>query len=454
MSETFGIIAPHPPIMVPAVGGSRAAVTHASAEAMQEAARALAAFDPDTVVLISPHAPSFSDAFAIDASSRLSGAMLQFGDHTNYAFSGDPELGLALVAELETRGIPAFDRAEVPRSRPGELDHAVLVPMSFLDAEGRWPLVVVSLSSLDYASHREVGDALRTVAARLDRRVAFVASGDCSHRLADDGPYGFSPYGQKLDAAIRDLVERGDFHSLSQLDETTVEEAGECGLRSFIAMGGFAGDAPTRVLAYEGPWGVGYLTALVGEAALQAAGVPLSGRKGGSAGDAESEIVTLARHTIVTYLRDGVALEPDALSDPELPSRAGAFVSLHREDRLRGCIGTILPTRPTLAEEVAHNAIEAATGDPRFPSMTEDELADLDIKVDVLHPPEPVAGEADLDVKMYGVIVTSGWRRGLLLPDLEGVEDVATQIAIARQKAGILPGEPIRLERFRVDRYS
>lgn len=454
MSDTFGVIAPHPPIMVEAVGGARSSVTHASAQAMGEAARALKAFQPNTVVLMSPHAPSFSDAFAVDASPRLSGAMLQFGDHTSYSFAGDPELGLALVGELESRGIAAFDRTEVPRSRPGELDHAVLVPMSFLDPKGEWPLVVVSLSGLGYSAHREAGEALRTVAERLGRRVAFIASGDCSHRLADDGPYGFSPYGPKLDAAIRDLVERGDFAGLSHLDDTTVEEAGECGLRSFIAMGGFAGDAPTRVLAYEGPWGVGYLTALVGEAALQAAGVPEAGRKGGTAGESESEIVMLARRTIETYLRDGVAIVPERLSDPALPVRAGAFVSLHREDRLRGCIGTILPTRPTLAEEVAHNAVEAATRDPRFPSMTEEELADLDIKVDVLHAPEPAAGEADLDVKLYGVIVTSGWRRGLLLPDLEGVDDVATQIAIARQKAGILPGEPIRLERFRVDRYT
>ncbi|TLM98271.1 MAG: AmmeMemoRadiSam system protein A [Actinobacteria bacterium] len=170
-------------------------------------------------------------------------------------------------------------------------------------------------------------------------------------------------------------------------------------------------------------------------------------------GDEESEIVALARAAIATYLETGHALPAPTLTDDALPQRAGAFVSLHRNGDLRGCIGTILPTRNTLAEEVAGNAVEAATRDPRFPSLTADELVDLDVKVDVLHAPESCS-IADLDPKTHGVIVSSGWRRGLLLPDLEGVDDVETQVAIATRKAGIRPGEPCSYERFRVDRYT
>ena len=127
-----------------------------------------------------------------------------------------------------------------------------------------------------------------------------------------------------------------------------------------------------------------------------------------------------------------------AFDDAEYPERAGAFVSLHRGGSLRGCIGTILPTRPTLAEEVAGNAIQAAMADPRFPPLSAAELADLEISVDVLHAPESCTLD-ELDPTRYGVIVTKGWRRGLLLPDLEGVDDVATQVAIAMRKAGIAP---------------
>jgi len=201
------------------------------------------------------------------------------------------------------------------------------------------------------------------------------------------------------------------------------------------------------------------MTALVGYAALRAAGLdggldhPAKGTKGGAAGEPESEIVALARRTIETYVRTGRLLEDVSLSDPGLPARAGVFVSLHRRGMLRGCIGTIGPTQPTLADEVLHNAIEAAAGDPRFPAVATDELADLDVKVDVLQPPE-ACGIEDLDPKEYGVIVTSGRHRGLLLPDLEGVDDVETQVSIALQKAGLGPDHPCTLERFRVDRYT
>ena len=127
-------------------------------------------------------------------------------------------------------------------------------------------------------------------------------------------------------------------------------------------------------------------------------------------------------------------------------------MSLHRGGDLRGCIGTIEPTRATLADEIVHNAVQAATADPRFPSVVPDELDGLEISVDVLYPAEAATFE-DLDPRTYGVIVSADWRRGLLLPDLDGVDTPAEQVAIALRKAGIAPDEQYRLERFRVDRY-
>lgn len=168
-------------------------------------------------------------------------------------------------------------------------------------------------------------------------------------------------------------------------------------------------------------------------------------------------LVQLARQTIETYVREHRVIDPPQVLTPEMQQRAGTFVSLHDQwGELRGCIGTILPTQPNVALEVIHNAISAATRDPRFPPVRPDELAGLDVKVDVLMPPEPVESEAELDPKRYGVIVQDrqGWRRGLLLPDLEGVDTVEQQISIARRKAGIGPHEPIQLLRFEVIRYK
>ena len=167
----------------------------------------------------------------------------------------------------------------------------------------------------------------------------------------------------------------------------------------------------------------------------------------------EHALVKLARQTIETFIRETKVIAPPAELTPEMKERAGAFVSLHRNGELRGCIGTFQPTTPNVATEIIRNAIESSTGDPRFPPMTEAELADLDISVDVLSQPEAVASKADLDPSCYGCIVAAGRRRGLLLPDLPGVETADQQIAICKQKAGIEQNEKVDLFRFKVKRY-
>jgi len=168
-------------------------------------------------------------------------------------------------------------------------------------------------------------------------------------------------------------------------------------------------------------------------------------------------LVELARKAIETYVRERRVIEPPDELTPEMRQRAGTFVSLHGPGgELRGCIGTIEPTQDNVAREVIQNAISAATRDPRFPPVRPDELDGLDVKVDVLTPPEPVESLDELDPKRYGVIVESAtdWRRGLLLPDLEGVDTVEYQVDIARRKAFIGPGEPVELYRFEVKRYT
>jgi AmmeMemoRadiSam system protein A len=164
-------------------------------------------------------------------------------------------------------------------------------------------------------------------------------------------------------------------------------------------------------------------------------------------------VVKLAKDTVESYIGEGKTLKPRQLT-PEMRERAGVFVSLHKHGQLRGCIGTFEPTKDNVAEEIIANAINSSIGDPRFPPVTASELGDLEYSVDILTKPEPVTDISQLDPKKYGVIVESGWKKGLLLPDLEGVDSVEEQIAICRLKAGILGGEPIRLYRFQVRRFK
>jgi AmmeMemoRadiSam system protein A len=165
--------------------------------------------------------------------------------------------------------------------------------------------------------------------------------------------------------------------------------------------------------------------------------------------------VALARSAVVARVRDGRMLSvPEDVPEEMLNRRAGAFVTLYRNGRLRGCIGTIHPTRDSLAEEIISNAIASSTQDPRFPAVTLQELMDLEISVDVLGDPEPITSVDELDPLRFGVIVSCGYRRGLLLPNLDGIDTVEEQVDIARRKAGIDRHERYTLERFEVIRHK
>ena len=252
------------------------------------------------------------------------------------------------------------------------------------------------------------------------------------------------------------------------------ERTAECGLRSFQMMAGALDQTEIHpeLLSYEGPFGVGYAVAAFTPCGPErscpkrdylnvyekARAHEQSERRA-----SEDPYVRLARLSLETHVRDGgyVRLPDDLPKDLTLPdelttTRAGCFVSLKKDGELRGCIGTIAPTRESLAAEICANAVSAAVHDPRFAPVRADELDELVYDVDVLSPSEPIEGPEQLDVRRYGVIVsTTDGRRGLLLPDLDGVDTVDEQIDIAARKGGIdLARDSWRLERFEVVRHT
>jgi len=165
-------------------------------------------------------------------------------------------------------------------------------------------------------------------------------------------------------------------------------------------------------------------------------------------------LVELAKKTIETSVREGRTIDPPKPVPPEMAQKAGVFVSLKKHGQLRGCIGTYMPQCENIALEIIKNAIAAATQDYRFSPVEKDELGDIVYSVDVLSPSERVKNVSELDPKKYGVIIVSGYRKGLLLPDIEGVDTVEDQLRIAKLKAGILPQEETEIFRFEVARYK
>ncbi|MCL5104391.1 MAG: AmmeMemoRadiSam system protein A [Armatimonadetes bacterium] len=170
--------------------------------------------------------------------------------------------------------------------------------------------------------------------------------------------------------------------------------------------------------------------------------------------DTCSPHVRLALGTIQSYVRDGHIIDvPEDIPRELINTRAGAFVCIKKDGHLRGCIGTIEPAQSCLAKEIIENAVCAATKDPRFLPIECRELDRLECSVDVLSPAEEIHDIRDLDPKRYGVIVENGSNRGLLLPDLDGVDTAEEQVSIARHKAFISPNDPIKLYRFKVNRF-
>ena len=320
-------------------------------------------------------------------------------------------------------------------SQAHEYEHSIEVQLPFLQYfKPNIKLVPIILSYVGGDVYKEIGKEIAGAIKDLARGVVIIASSDMTHYEPQE--YAREKDSQAIDAILA-LDEDLLLKRVKGLDITM------CGYAPAICMISAAKELGTqgaKLVKYQTSGDTtGDYSSVVGYA-----GVIIS---------AMSPLAKLARETVETYIREGKAFKPKELA-PEMREKAGVFVSIHKKGDLRGCIGTFDPAASNVAEEVVRNAISSATDDPRFEPVAPGELKDLDYSVDVLTRPEPVANKEQLDPKKYGVIVQSGWRRGLLLPDLEGVDTVEEQISISRQKAGIGANEPILLFRFEVKRYK
>jgi AmmeMemoRadiSam system protein A len=451
-SIVFSGIAPHPPIMVPEVGHESIAAVRGSIEAMAELTQRLIASGAETLVLISPHAPLQPDAFVAYQGPRL------YGDFANFRAREatvdaplDEELLNAIAKEAEEQSY------EVVRLRAHELDHGTAVPLYFLQHNG-WhgPVVALGYSFLANDDHLRFGGCVKRAADKVGRPVAFVASGDLSHRLKPEAPAGYNPNAHLFDEEVVDALRANSPDRIVNIDPDLRRLAGECGYRSMLVAIGATSERPFScdVLNYEAPFGVGYLVAQLTNEKPSGASQPKAQHVDASE-DGGEDLPTLARKAVETFVLTGSQIEPPENPSGLLKERAACFVSIKTLDGdLRGCIGTIEPARDTLAEELIANAINAATRDPRFMPVAASELPHLRYSVDILSASEPAKFE-ELDPAVYGVIVEdeSGLRRGLLLPDIEGVDSAEKQVEIASRKAGIPPGTKVKLSRFRVQRF-
>ncbi|MDR3178576.1 MAG: AmmeMemoRadiSam system protein A [Oscillospiraceae bacterium] len=442
----------HPPLIVEGIGAKEDVLLTKSA--YKKVCEEVEKINPETLVIVSPHSLFYENSFHISPFESASGDFGKFNaENVKFSVKYDVELAKAIGETADKIGIKVdFSKEQNPC-----LDHGVMVPLYFLKSKRK--IVRISLSNLSLYDHYFFGISIKKAAEFLSKKIVLIASGDMSHKLKSDGPYGFSKYGREFDDFIQKCIKNSDFEKIVNIDTHLMENAGECGLRSLIILGGVMDglDFKSEVLSYECPYGVGYLIAkFFSEGDCEKSSLfSYVKKKLDECFKKSSDIyVDLARKSIESYVKNKKKL---VLSDEfkELAfDKKGVFVSIHKNGNLRGCIGTIFPVQENLAFEIIENSISAATKDSRFSPIAFEELGELEYKVDVLSDLQSVSNLDELNSKIYGVVVKSGQKRGVLLPDLDGVDTPQKQILIALSKAGIDPSEEYSIKKFTVIRHT
>ena len=460
MAVLAAFAVPHPPMIIPEVGKGSEREILETTRAYERVAGEVAALRPDTLVITSPHALMYADYFHISPGSGAAGSFRLFrASGVSFSEQYDTELVSRIAALADAEDFPAGTLGE----KDAELDHGTMVPLWFIRKQYTGGKIVrIGLSGLPLTAHYRLGQLIARAAEDTEKRVVLIASGDLSHKLQVYGPYGYAKEGPEYDSRIMDVFSRAAFGELFDFNESFLNKAAECGHRSFVIMAGaFDGiRVKATVLSHQDVTGVGY-----GIAAFYPEGED-EGRRFLKAYQEKAErecleraeksdaYVKLARASLESWIRYHRRISvPEDLPEEMYARRAGTFVSLHEHGQLRGCIGTFMATRKNVAEEIIENAVSACSRDPRFSPVTADELGSLEISVDVLGELEPVDSPEELDVKRYGIVVSRGRKRGLLLPDLDGVDTVEEQLRIACKKGGIDETEPYTIERFEVVRH-
>ena len=429
-----GALVAHPPILLAEVGGPESQRVRATSDAMRALDGILSLVEADLVVVISPHSPSSMTSLPVRRGPNAGGSLARFrAPHVQVTAQIDVALASVLIADGERAGFSLIWAEET------ELDHGVVVPLHslprtmankrciFLGVSG-WPL------------HRFVEFGVWLHGRLRDRVAILIASGDLSHRLTPDAPYGYRPEGPVFDRLVIGALRDREWKRIEGLDPDLVEEAGECGLRPLAVLLGAArsGGLDSKVLSYEGPFGVGYPVVVF-------AAAPVAG----TAANIGLDVQALGREAIETYLRTHRLIDPPQPIPLDLQAPSAVFVTLRKDGELRGCVGSVHPTEPTAAHELIRYAVASAVRDPRFDPVRLDEVGALTIKVQLLDAPEAVPDISGLDPQTYGIIVRRGDRQALLLPGIEGIDTPEQQLRAACDKAGISRNAPVELERFR-----
>ncbi len=457
---------PHPPIVIPEVGKGEEEKISDTSSSLHQVGKEISKKAPSTIILITPHGTMFQDAISLSYEDEICGDLKKFAAPS---ISRKLQINKALTSKIyelaqkeSVASILATNSLLNKYNISLSIDHGSLVPLYFIDKYyEQYKFVHITYAPLSDIDLYKFGVCINKAVEELKEEAIFIASGDLSHKLKEEGPYGYNPFGEKFDKEFLHNLENGDVKAIFNMEKETVYNAGECGMRSTaILLGALEGNKfRGELLSYEGTFGVGYgvmkINIISKDESMLEELKKIRSAVNEKRKHESDPYVRLAIESLTSYLQTGKQLKklPDYVTAEMKDTQRGVFVSLKKYGNLRGCIGTIFPKNNSIAEEIISNAISAGLNDPRFNEVDENEILDIVFSVDVLTEPKPASIE-ELNPKKYGVIVQSKGKTGLLLPDLEGVNSIEEQLAIALEKAGIVPNEEYTIQKFEVIRHK
>lgn len=459
----MGILAsyvlPHCPVAVKEIARGQERYVNKTVQAFEEVGKQIASLEPDTIVIASPHAESYSDYFQIADGETVTGSFAGYGaPQVRFRFHYDDLLRKEITRIAASRKFPAgYEGAE-----DSSLDHGTMVPLYFVNRfYSNYKIVRLGLSGLSYLDHYLMGEIIQDAAKSANERVVFIASGDMSHCLAKDGPYGYREEGERYETLLNKNLKSANFGDLLRMDKALITRAKECGHRVFALLAGTLDrkSITTTFYSHEAPFGIGYGvygylvngddgSRAIGDLYVSKTKLDVEKKKASADGYAKLAYLTLEQY--LKHEKDKRVQVPLNLTS----DKAAVVVSIFKFGTLRARFGNQVPLEHNLASEIIQATIKAARSDTFFDSIEASELPFLSISVDVLSPLEPIASEKQLDVNKYGVVVKGKEKTGFALPSLPAVDSVEKQIRIAKRDAGISKTERVSLLRFTVSHHE
>jgi len=454
-------VLPHPKLAIPAVGRGEERKIVKTLNSLDMVAQEIAFLRPETIVFITPHNVIYDDYFHISPGIGAKGHCSALGTkHVKLSLTYDPNFAAVTSSVAGKYGIIAKTLGE----RKAPLDHGVVVPLWFINRRfSKFKTLRISPSKLDEKDHYRLGQSLSEAASNIGRRTVIIASGNLSRDLNKKASEGYVDEALEYDKEMVEIFKSGDFERLFRVPHSLRDSADPCEHSIYAVLAGALDKRLVRaeMLSYENTLGEGYAVAAFTPGPYDEKrnylekSENVQRRLVMKSRSAEDAYCILARRALEYSVLHGLDLPiPVGLPKEMLTNRAGVFVSIYVDNRLRGAAGALDPTTINIASEIAKYAVQAGQADKRFLPVNIDELPGLVYKVDIIGLPEKVQSPDQLDVYRYGLIITAQNTWGVMLPNHPGIDTPEQQIAAVMQRARITPGTPVKLERFLVVRHE